>query len=106
MFIGSIPLDFIFFALTLLGIALSHKCTLQVALAGFASTVIYKISFSGFNRDFPLGFEMITRLFLRVFSVDWRMNNELFKRKKRKDAKNSPLALKQLRRDVQWNISV
>jgi len=23
-----------------------------------------------FNRDFPLGFEMITRLFLRVFSVD------------------------------------
>jgi len=25
---------------------------------------------SRLNQDFPLGFEMITRLFLRVFSVD------------------------------------
>jgi Na+/H+ antiporter NhaD/arsenite permease-like protein len=47
--IGSIPLDFIIFALTLLGIALFHKYTLQVALSGLAVTLLYKIFFTGFK---------------------------------------------------------
>jgi Na+/H+ antiporter NhaD/arsenite permease-like protein len=49
IFIGNIPLDFILFALTLLGIALFHKYTLQVALSGLAVTLIYKIGFTGFK---------------------------------------------------------
>ncbi len=47
--VGSIPLDFILFALTLLGIALFHKVTLQVALTGLAVTLVYKIGFTGFK---------------------------------------------------------
>lgn len=49
IFVGSIPLDFIIFALTLLGIALFHKYTLQVALAGLVTTLIYKIAITGFK---------------------------------------------------------
>jgi Na+/H+ antiporter NhaD/arsenite permease-like protein len=49
IFFGSVPLDFILFALTLLGIALFHKYTLQVALAGLATILIYKIGITGFN---------------------------------------------------------
>jgi len=47
--VGSIPLDFILFALTLLGIALFHKVTLQVALTGLAVTLVYKVGFTGFK---------------------------------------------------------
>ncbi|MCA3001527.1 MAG: citrate transporter [Rhodocyclaceae bacterium] len=49
VFVGSIPLDFILFALTLLGIALFHKYTLQVALTGLAVTLAYKIGTTGFK---------------------------------------------------------
>ncbi|MFN7473648.1 MAG: citrate transporter [Burkholderiales bacterium] len=49
VFVGSIPLDFILFALTLLGIALFHKYTLQVALTGLAVTLAYKIGITGFK---------------------------------------------------------
>jgi Na+/H+ antiporter NhaD/arsenite permease-like protein len=44
-----IPLDFILFAVTLLGVALLHRLTLQVALAGLAAIVIYKLAFTGFK---------------------------------------------------------
>jgi Na+/H+ antiporter NhaD/arsenite permease-like protein len=44
-----IPIDFILFALTLLGVALFHHKTLQVALAGLAAIVIYKLVFTGFK---------------------------------------------------------
>ena len=47
--VGSIPVDFILFALTLLGIALFHKFTLQVALTGLAVTLAYKVGFTGFK---------------------------------------------------------
>lgn len=49
--IGSwqIPVDFILFALTLLGVALFHHQTLQVALAGLAAIVAYKLAFTGFK---------------------------------------------------------
>jgi Na+/H+ antiporter NhaD/arsenite permease-like protein len=44
-----IPVDFILFALTLLGVALFHHKTLQVALAGLAAIVVYKLVFTGFK---------------------------------------------------------
>src|SRR6476660_7593557 len=44
-----IPIDFILFALTLLGVALFHHKTLQVALAGLAAILVYKLVFTGFR---------------------------------------------------------
>ena len=44
-----IPIDFILFALTLLGVALFHGHTLSVALIGLAAIVSYKLSFTGFK---------------------------------------------------------
>ena len=48
MTLASIPLDFILFALTLLGVALFHRHTLVVALAGLAVISIYKLAFGDF----------------------------------------------------------
>lgn len=45
-----IPLDFILFALTLLGVAIFHHHTLAVALTGLAAIVAYKLMFTGFAR--------------------------------------------------------
>jgi Na+/H+ antiporter NhaD/arsenite permease-like protein len=47
--IFGVPLDFILFGLTLLGVALFHHHTLRVALLGLAAIVIYKIAFAGFK---------------------------------------------------------
>lgn len=44
-----IPIEFILFALTLLGVALFHHHTLGVSLAGTAAIALYKIFFSGFK---------------------------------------------------------
>ena len=44
-----IPVDFVLFALTLLGVALFHHYTLRVALIGLATITIYKIAFTGFK---------------------------------------------------------
>jgi Na+/H+ antiporter NhaD/arsenite permease-like protein len=44
-----IPLDFILFGLTLIGVAVFHRYTLQVALTGLAIIVLYKLSFTGFK---------------------------------------------------------
>jgi Na+/H+ antiporter NhaD/arsenite permease-like protein len=44
-----IPLDFILFALILLGIALFHHHTLPIALTGLAVIIAYKIAFTGFK---------------------------------------------------------
>ena len=44
-----IPIDFILFGLTLLGVALFHHYTLRVALTGLAAIVLYKIAFTGFK---------------------------------------------------------
>jgi Na+/H+ antiporter NhaD/arsenite permease-like protein len=52
-FLG-VPVDFILFGLTLLGVALFHHHTLAVALAGLAAIAIYKLAFTGFR--FGLGF--------------------------------------------------
>ena len=42
-----IPVDFILFGLTLLGVALFHHHTLQVALTGLAAITLYKLVFTG-----------------------------------------------------------
>lgn len=47
--VAGIPVDFILFALTLLGVALFHHYTLQVALTGLATITIYKLLFTGFH---------------------------------------------------------
>ena len=47
-FLG-IPVDFILFALTLLGVALFHHHTLAVALTGLAVVTLYKLVFTGFK---------------------------------------------------------
>ncbi len=47
--IAGIPVDFILFALTLLGVALFHNATLYVALTGLATISLYKILFAGFK---------------------------------------------------------
>lgn len=44
-----IPFDFILFALTLLGVALFHSRTLQVALTGAAAITLYQWLFTGFK---------------------------------------------------------
>ena len=44
-----VPIDFILFALTLLGVALFHHHTLRVALTGLATIALYKIFFTGFK---------------------------------------------------------
>jgi Na+/H+ antiporter NhaD/arsenite permease-like protein len=44
-----IPVDFILFVLTLLGVALFHHRTLEVALTGLAVIIVYKLVFTGFK---------------------------------------------------------
>jgi Na+/H+ antiporter NhaD/arsenite permease-like protein len=68
-----IPVDFILFALTLLGVALFHRHTLPVALTGLAAIVVYKLAFTGFKfgtgigglgQHMAHGWVMLTNLFL------------------------------------------
>jgi Na+/H+ antiporter NhaD/arsenite permease-like protein len=47
--VAGVPIDFILFALTLLGVALFHHYTLQVALTGLVVISGYKIVFTGFK---------------------------------------------------------
>jgi Na+/H+ antiporter NhaD/arsenite permease-like protein len=44
-----IPVDFILFATTLIGVALFHHHTLKVALTGLATITLYKLLFTGFK---------------------------------------------------------
>ena len=49
MTLFGVPVDFVLFALTLLGVALFHQRTLQVALTGLAAIALYKLAFTGFK---------------------------------------------------------
>jgi Na+/H+ antiporter NhaD/arsenite permease-like protein len=49
IYLLGIPVDFILFALTLLGVALFHHRTLQVALTGLGAIVAYQLVFTGFK---------------------------------------------------------
>jgi len=44
-----IPIEFILFGLTLLGVAVFHRHSLRVALVGLGTIVIYKLGFTGFK---------------------------------------------------------
>jgi Na+/H+ antiporter NhaD/arsenite permease-like protein len=50
-----IPVEFILFALTLIGVAVFHRYTLQVALTGLAAITLYKLGFTGFKAGPGLG---------------------------------------------------
>ncbi len=50
-----VPVDFVLFGLTLAGVALFHRHTLQVALTGLAFIVLYKLGFTGFKTGPGLG---------------------------------------------------
>ena len=47
--VAGIPVDFILFAATLLGVALFHHHVLKVALGGLLVIAVYKIAFTGFK---------------------------------------------------------
>ena len=49
MAVLGIPLDFVLFALTLLGVAVFHHHTLQVALTGATVITLYQLLFTGFK---------------------------------------------------------
>jgi Na+/H+ antiporter NhaD/arsenite permease-like protein len=49
LYFAGVPVDFILFGLTLLGVALFHHHTLQVALTGLAAITLYKLGFTGFK---------------------------------------------------------
>ena len=45
----NVPVEFVLFALTLAGVALFHGRTLEVALAGLAAVLAYKLAVAGFD---------------------------------------------------------
>jgi len=48
-YLFGIPVDFMLFAVTLLGVAVFHHHTLPVALGGLAAIILYKLAFTGFK---------------------------------------------------------
>jgi Na+/H+ antiporter NhaD/arsenite permease-like protein len=50
-----IPIDFVLFALTLIGVAVFHHHVLAVALTGLGTIVLYKLAFTGFKTGPGLG---------------------------------------------------
>jgi Na+/H+ antiporter NhaD/arsenite permease-like protein len=68
-----VPIDFVLFALTLLGIALLHRHTLPIALTGLGVITAYKLIFTGFRDGTGFAglglhltheFSLLTNLFL------------------------------------------
>jgi Na+/H+ antiporter NhaD/arsenite permease-like protein len=55
MSIAGIPVDFVLFGLTLLGVALFHRYVLQVALSGLGVILLYKLGFTGFKAGPGIG---------------------------------------------------
>jgi Na+/H+ antiporter NhaD/arsenite permease-like protein len=49
MTVLGIPVDFVLFALTLIGVAVFHRYTLHVALTGAAAITLYQLLFAGFK---------------------------------------------------------
>ena len=65
--LGPVPVDFILFAAILVGIALLHRHTLQVAVAGLLAVTIYKLAFTGFAQG-P-GFDGLGGLFAHEWVI-------------------------------------
>jgi len=68
-----IPVEFVLFALILLGVALFHHHVLPIALAGLAAITVYKLYFTGFKQEAGLAglglhlsheFSLLANLFL------------------------------------------
>jgi Na+/H+ antiporter NhaD/arsenite permease-like protein len=51
----NIPVDFLLFGLTLVGVALFHRYVLQVALIGLGVIIVYKLGFTGFKTGPGIG---------------------------------------------------
>jgi Na+/H+ antiporter NhaD/arsenite permease-like protein len=51
----SVPIEFVLFGATLVGVALFHRHVLAVALTGLAAIVLYKLAFTGFKPGPGLG---------------------------------------------------
>src|SRR5947208_11348185 len=47
--LAGIPIDFILFGATLIGVALFHRYTLPIAVAGLLTITVYKLAFSAFR---------------------------------------------------------
>ena len=60
MSIASVPVEFFFFALTLLGVALFHGQTLYVALMGMLVIAAYKLGFTDFSLIKHVAHEWVT----------------------------------------------
>jgi Na+/H+ antiporter NhaD/arsenite permease-like protein len=50
VYLFGIPVDFILFGVTLLGVAVFHHKTLEVALTGLAAVTVYKLLFTSFRQ--------------------------------------------------------
>lgn len=49
LFIVGVPVSFVLFALTLLGVAMLHRHVLAVAVSGLGAIICYKLAFAGFD---------------------------------------------------------
>src|SRR5688572_26277083 len=67
-----IPIDFLFFGATLVGVALFHRHTLYVALAGLLSITLYKYFVTGFGHGDGAGG------LIAHFTHEWVMLANLF----------------------------
>src|SRR3954470_17373996 len=54
IYLVGIPVEFILFGLTLLGVAVFHHRTLEVALTGLVAVTLYKLLFTGFRQGVSL----------------------------------------------------
>ena len=65
--LGPVPVDFILFALILLGIAFLQRHTLEVAVGGLVAVTVYKLAFAGFPQG-P-GFAGLAGLFAHEWVI-------------------------------------
>ena len=72
VYLFGIPIDFILFGLTLLGVAVFHHKTLEVALTGLVAVTLYKLLFTGFRQG-----EGLTGLMLQLHH-EWVILANLF----------------------------
>ena len=72
VYLFGVPVDFILFGLTLLGVAVLHHKTLEVAVAGLVAVTLYKLLFTGFRQG-----EGFTGLLLQLHH-EWVILANLF----------------------------
>jgi Na+/H+ antiporter NhaD/arsenite permease-like protein len=72
IYLVGIPVEFILFGLTLLGVAVFHHRTLEVALTGLVAVTLHKLLFTGFRQG-----ESLTGLMLQL-QHEWVILANLF----------------------------